>query len=79
MVTPSSARIIQDVDLVLKALEIVYRSNGAAVEGLDDRNGHIRKVVDEENSVSWGGARTKGKGRKASANSPKTCSFTVIC
>ena len=40
MGTPSSARIIQDVDLALKALEIVYRENGASVEGLTDRNGH---------------------------------------
>ena len=70
MGTPSSARIIQDVDLALKGLEIFYRANGAAVEGLDDRNGHSQKVVDEENIVSWGGARTKGKGCKASANSP---------
>ena len=43
-------------------LEIVYRANGAAVEGLSDRNGHIRKVVGEGGSVSWGGARTEGKG-----------------
>ena len=43
--TPYSARIIQDVDLALKALEIFYRTNGDAVEGLDDRNGHIRKLV----------------------------------
>ena len=43
--SPSSARIIQDVDLALKALEIVYRENGAAVEGLADRNGHRRKVL----------------------------------
>ena len=28
MGTPSSVRIIQDVDLALKALEIVYRANG---------------------------------------------------
>ena len=40
MGTPSSAQMIQDVDLVLKVLEIVYRANGAAVEGLADRNGH---------------------------------------
>ena len=52
IVTPSSARIIQDVDLALKALEIVYRENGAAVEGLADRNGHRRKVVGEGKSVS---------------------------
>ena len=45
--TPSSARIIQDVDLALKGLEIVYRANGAAVELLADRNGHRRKVVGE--------------------------------
>ena len=64
MGTPSSARIIEDVDLVLKALEIFYLSNGAAVEGLADRNGHRRKVVGEGKSVSWGDARTKGQGRE---------------
>ena len=42
---PSSARIIQDVDMALKALEKIYRKNGAAVEGMADRNGHIQKVV----------------------------------
>ena len=62
--TTSSARIIQDVDLELKALEIFYRANGAAVERLADRNGHRRKVVSEGKSVSWGGARTKVKGRE---------------
>ena len=40
MGTPSLARIIQYVDLALEALEIVYRVNGAAVEGFVDRNGH---------------------------------------
>ena len=64
MGTPSSARIIQDVDLALKALEIFYRANGAAVEGLADRNRYRRKVVGEGKSVSWGGAWTKGKGRE---------------
>ena len=64
MGTPSSARIIEDVDLALKALEIVDRANGAAVERLADRNGHIWKVVGEGESVSMGGARTKGKGRE---------------
>ena len=62
--TPSSARIIQDADLALKALESVYRANGATVEGLEDRNGHKRKVLGEGKNVSWGGARTKGKGRE---------------
>ena len=62
MGTPSSERIIQDVDLALKALEIVYRTNGGEFEGLADRNGHRRKVVGEGKSVSWGGSRKKGKG-----------------
>ena len=60
--TPSLARIIQDVDLALKALEIVYRENGAAVEGLAERNRHRRKVVGKGKSVRYGGARTKGEG-----------------
>ena len=52
--TPSLAKIIQDIDLTLKALEILYRANGDAVEGLADRNGHIRKVVGkEENCQLW--------------------------
>ena len=62
MGTPSLARIIQDVDLALKALEIVYRENVAAVEGLADRNGHRRKMVVKGKSVRCGGARTKGEG-----------------
>ena len=45
--TPYSAKTIEDVDLALKALEIVYHTNGAAVEGLADRNGHRRKEVGE--------------------------------
>ena len=61
MGTPSSVRIIEDVDLVLKALEIVYRENGAAVEGLADRNGHRKKEVGKGKSVSWGGAKIKGE------------------
>ena len=64
MGTPSSVRILEDLDLALKALEIVYRANGAAVEGLADRNGHRKKEVGKGKSVSWGGARTKGEGRK---------------
>ena len=62
--TPSSDRIIQDIDLALKALEIVYHANGAAFEGLSDRNGHRRKEVGEGGIFSWGGAQTKGEGRK---------------
>ena len=52
MGTPSLAKIIQDVKLALKALETFFRANGAAVEGLDVRNGHIQKVVGEGESVS---------------------------
>ena len=58
------SQIIEDVDLVLKALEIVYLENLDSVEVLADRNGHRRKVLGEGKRVSWGGARTKGKGRK---------------
>ena len=55
--TTSSATIIKDVDLALKALEKVYRANGAIVEGLSDRNRYKCKEVGEGKSVSWGGAR----------------------
>ena len=61
MGTPSSVRIIEDIDLALKALETVYRTNGDAVEGLDYSNGHKRKVVSEGKSVSWGSARIEDK------------------
>ena len=45
MGTYSSARIIQDVDLSLKELEIIYFANGSSVEGISDKNAHIRKGV----------------------------------
>ena len=61
MGTPSSVRMIEDVYLALKALEIVYCANGAVGEGIADRNGHICKEVGKGQSVSWGGARTKGE------------------
>ena len=64
MGTHSSARIIQDVHMALKLLEIFYRANRGAFEGLADRNGHRRKVVGEGKSVSWVGAQNKGKGRE---------------
>ena len=53
MGTLSSARIIEYVDLVLRALEIVYHANGGEVEGLADRNGHRSKEVGKGKSVSW--------------------------
>ena len=64
MGTPCFERIIQDVHMALKALEILYRENGAAVEGLADRNGHRRKVVGKGGSVRCVGAQTKGEGCK---------------
>ena len=64
MGTPSSARMIEDVDLALKTLEIVYRKNGAAVEGLLDRNGHRSIEVGDGENVSWGGTKTKGEVRE---------------
>ena len=60
--TASSARIIQDVDLALKALEIVYRDNGAEVEGIADINGHRRKMVGIRKSFRCGGSTTKSEG-----------------
>ena len=62
--TPSSYIIIKYVDLSLKSLEIVYRENGAAVEGLADRNVHRRKEEGKGESVSWGVALTKGEFRE---------------
>ena len=64
MWTLSSVRINEYVDLALKALEIVYRKNGAAVEGLADRNEHRKKEVGKWKSVSYGGAQTKGEGHE---------------
>ena len=61
MGTPSSVRIIEDVDLALEALEIVYRANGAAVEGIADINGHRYKEEGEGGIFSLGGAQTKGE------------------
>ena len=54
MRTPSSSRIIEDVDLALRALEIFYLANWAAVEGLSDRNGYRKKVVGEKENCLLG-------------------------
>ena len=53
--TPSSSSIIEDVDRALEGLDLSFIVNGAAVEGLVDRNWHRRKEVGEGKSVSWGG------------------------
>ena len=62
MGTPSSARVIKYFDLALKEMKIVFDKNGSAVEGVDDKNGHRRKVSGEGKSISWGDAQTKGEG-----------------
>ena len=64
MGTPSSVRIIEDVDLGLKELEVVYCANGAAVEGLENINGHRKKEVGKGKIFSWGGARNKAEGHE---------------
>ena len=69
METPFSVRIIEDVYLAFKVLEIVYRANGAAVGGLADRNDHRKKEVGDGESVSWGYARTKVEGRECELTS----------
>ena len=38
--------------------------NSAVFEGLEDRNGHIRKEVYEGVNISWVGVQTKGEGCK---------------
>ena len=62
--TPSSARIIEDVDRSLEALEIIFLANGASVERLAYRNGHRSRELGEGKSVSWGGELTKGEARE---------------
>ena len=56
---------------------MVYHANEAAVEGLADSNRHRRKVVGQ-GKMSVGEVHGP-KVRGVSANSPKICSFTVIC
>ena len=73
MGTPSSERIIQDVNLALKASEFVYHVNGTrSWEGLADRNRHEPKAVGEGGNFQLGSLHgPKGKGRGAIANSTK--------
>ena len=42
---PSSTQIIEYVDRMLEASEIVYGVHGAAVERLENWNGHRQTVV----------------------------------
>ena len=68
---------MQDVNMELKALEIFYRANGAAVEGIADRNGHRRRVLGDGKKFSWIVARKKCK--RQNFDLTKICSCTVIC
>ena len=52
--TTSLERIIEDVDRELESLETVFRTNGAAVEGIADRNGNIRKELGEGKRWQFG-------------------------
>ena len=63
MGTPFSMKMIKDVDLDLKVLEIVYCTNITAVDGLAYINEHRRNELGEGKSVSWGGVQTKSEGR----------------
>ena len=54
-------RIIGDVDKVSEVLLIIFCSNFGVVEFILDRSGHTRKEVGEGESVTRGGAQTKGK------------------
>ena len=60
--TPYSSSVIVYFDRALEALEIVFYVNGAAVEGMADRNCHKMKEIGEGESVSWGSAQTKREG-----------------
>ena len=46
--------IIGDVDRELESLETVFCTNGAAVEGIADRNGNIRKELGEGKRWQFG-------------------------
>ena len=61
---PSSAQIIEDFDLVLDELKIVYCAHNTDVEVLADQNRHIRRVVGDGKSGRLGGARSKCEGRE---------------
>ena len=62
--TPSSDRVIEDIDRALEELKIFFCANGASVEEIAGSNVHRRKELGKGKIVSWGGARSKGEGRK---------------
>ena len=55
-ISPSSRRIIEDINRALETFVIVYHVHGAAIEELADQNGHIRLGVGYGKGGTWGGA-----------------------
>jgi hypothetical protein len=56
--TPSSKRIIQDVNKVLESMKAIYDAKGCLVAGLGDRNG-VRRVLNGDSNNKRGGIRVK--------------------
>jgi hypothetical protein len=56
--TPSSTRIIQDIDKFTTSCMSIYNHKGTVVPGLGTRNGH-RHEAEAKNKGQIGGARTK--------------------
>ena len=56
--SPSSKRIVQDVNKVLESMKEIYDAKGCLVEGLGDRNG-IRRVFKGDTNNKNGGTRVK--------------------
>jgi len=56
--TPSSKRIIQDIDKFTTSCMSIYKHKGTVVPGLGTRNGH-RNEAEAKNRGQVGGARTK--------------------
>jgi hypothetical protein len=56
--SPSSKRIIQDVNKVLESMKAIYDAKGCLVEGLGDRNG-VRRVFKADTNSKQGGKRVR--------------------
>ena len=56
---PSSARIVTDVNKVLKSMVIIHQHKGAVVQGLGNRNGHRAQAATAGNKSRRGGARKR--------------------
>jgi hypothetical protein len=56
--SPSSKRIVQDVNKVIESMKEIYDAKGCLVEGLGDRNG-VRRVFKADTNNKNGGTRVK--------------------